>query len=88
MEVVHLARQCCNRTDIAANCIMVHKCALCAILSVGNQDGSAVRTEEGWKVQIMVEQLAFAPQTDITFPQRNCPLQPTVTWCCILANSE
>jgi hypothetical protein len=40
------------------------------------------------KVRFMVEQLAVAPQTDIAFPQRNCPLRSTVPWCCILSNSE
>ncbi len=67
---------------------MVHKCALHAILGVGNQDGSAVRTEEGVKVQFMIKQLALAPQTDITFPQWNCPLWLTVLWCCILPDAE
>ncbi len=87
-EVCHLACQCCDQTDIAANSIMVHKCALCAILGVGNQDGSAVRTEEGVKVQFMVEELAVVSQMDIAFPQRNCLLWLTVPWCCILSDSE
>jgi hypothetical protein len=62
--------------------------ALCAILGVGNQDGSTVRTEEGVKAQFMVKQLAIAPQTDIAFPQQNFPLRSTVPWCCIPSDLE
>lgn len=41
-EICNPACQCCDRTNIAPECIMVHKCALRAILGVGNRDGSAV----------------------------------------------
>ena len=55
------ACQSCNRTNLALKCIMVHKCALHAILGVGNRDGSTVCSEEGGEPGVMVEELAFAP---------------------------